>query len=86
MSDQIKYALNKVSGVVERIDADLLAHPVLGANLIEVDEPDSCISCGIQPTEVTTKGGDEIILKEPNEGASTKPATSTKPAKEAKNG
>ena len=84
MSDRIIYALNTTSGVVTKLDADLLAHPVLGKDYVEVDEPDSCISCGVQPTEVTTVHGDDIVLAKQEEvelPASPKPS---KPAKEAK--
>ena len=86
MSDRSTYALNTISRVVSKIDADLLDHPVLGANLVEVDEPDTCISCGVQPTQVTTTKGEEVVLANPtpeDEAAKPKPRAN-KPAEEAK--
>lgn len=86
MSDQNKYALNTVSGVVGLVDVDLLDHPTFGADYVEVEEPGVCIPCGAQPTEVTTIHGENIVLVEP-EVAEEKPASSraSKPRpKEAK--
>lgn len=62
MTDQNVYALNTVSGIVAKVDAELLEHPTFGKNLIEVDNPDACIECGGQPDSVTTSEGDHIDL------------------------
>lgn len=63
MTDRNVYALNTTSGVVSQVDADFLSHPTLGKDLIEVDNPNVCISCGDQPDEVTTTDGDVIDLR-----------------------
>lgn len=62
MTDRNVYALNTVSGTVAKVDAELLTHPTLGKNLIEVDGPDVCIDCGQQPDAVTTIEGESISL------------------------
>lgn len=58
------YALNTVSGVVEKIRPELLSHPTIGANLIQVETPDACIACGDQPDSVVTTDGEVIDLTE----------------------
>ena len=78
------YALNKLSNVVSKIDPDLLAHPVIGQNLVEVDEPDACIGCGEQPTEVTTTAGEEIVLSESRTAPIELVDTAPKPRRKAK--
>lgn len=62
MAEKQVYALNIVSEIVTLIDRRLLDHPTFGKNLIEVDTPDECISCGDQPKEVTTTQGEVIAL------------------------
>lgn len=89
MSDQNKYALNTVSGVVAKVDADILNHPVLGANLLEVEEPSACIPCGIQPKTVTPVAtGIEVPVDTGDFGSDpeepSEPRKAAKSAKEAK--
>lgn len=62
MAQSDVYALNTVSGVVQKIRPALLAHPTIGKNLVQVDSPDACIECGDQPDSVTTAAGEVIDL------------------------
>lgn len=62
MTEQNVYALNTVSGIVAKVDAELLDHPTFGKHLIEVENPNACIGCGDQPDEVTTTEGETIDL------------------------
>jgi hypothetical protein len=60
MSNKNIYALNKISGIVAQINSKLLDHPVLGKNLVQVDEPGVCITCGDQPDKVNSISGKSI--------------------------
>lgn len=53
MSEKMIYALNTVSGRVVEIRESALGHPTFGKNYIQVENPDVCIGCGVQPDEVT---------------------------------
>lgn len=71
MSEKMIYALNTVSDRVVQILASTLDHPVLGKNYIQVENPDVCIGCGVQP--------DEVTVIEPE--SSDEPASEPKPRK-----
>lgn len=82
MSDPNVYALNTVSNVVSKVNAELLAHPVLGKNLVQVEDPSVCISCGDQPESVVTLDGEHIDLTNAEPEPDPAPeAKATKPAK-----
>lgn len=70
MSDKIVYALNVVSGMVAQVPRSVLDHPTFSANLVEVDAPDECVDCGVQPDEVVTTDG---LALNTNKGAKAKP-------------
>ena len=63
MTDRNVYALNLVSGKVAKVDGDLLKHPVLGKNLMEVETPNVCITCGEQPKSVVTVEGETLDIQ-----------------------